>query len=513
MNGPFPYNSGNYFRVGAQSAAMPEVAPIQPELPLATPPKNGAKAASSEPAQTTPPAKKYDSILNFLRNPQNQATVPPTSTGAQSAGAKSMEGPVTDPGLDYGSLGYQDPGGYIDPSTMYSNPGGYIDPNMMYSDPYGGNGGYIDPNAMYTDPYGGTGGYIDPSTMYYNPNSIYTNPYDTSMYTGAYGSQPTTGQPTTPTTGTSTAGGNTDPTKIGDNSNDTITIPSKVTDPEAEGEETNSGVEARKLLTKADDVLDLGTGTDELTIEANDRKGTIRMTDYGGTDTISIKGKNNVLTVETDSIKGQDGQSPDAVLLGGSKEDWKIEKGPDGSAIYRNEKDGNIITIKGGGQIIFQDGQVGKDPNAKTSEGETINADLKDLVDNSSSKDIASQVDMENLSESEKDYVALQYVLRMDNDFSKASEDGGWFGTADDLEDDDFSSDDWNRCIQATQAINPALAERVKQIWDNKDSITRLDGHTGSNLSRGELDSLLQSYLKGETLKSQSSKGAAAEAD
>jgi hypothetical protein len=509
MNGPSPLNSGKPYRIGAQSMSLPESevdyqSTVQP-----------ARSPSAKPSDTAPQSKKqYESILNFVRNPQNQPAIP--TSNVQNQGVKSMDatapstGQTVDPTTGQPiAPGYQTAAAtsYQDPSVYYYTgaPGAPTYPQQgpigypSGESPYGG---YPASTPGFTDPYAGMG-YIDPTT---------------GQQVAAPSCQPTNCPPTTPPTttepsATTATSGNTDPAKIGDG-NDTITIPDKV-DGTADEATQKQQLAAQNLLKNSDDVLDLGTGTDTLTIDGSDHQGTIKTTDFGGADTVFVKGKNNNLTIETDKTP-VGGKTSDIVGLDGVKEDWEAQKGPDGSAVYINKETHNRITIKGDAKVVYSDNSAAENPNAKTSDGDKISADLKDMVDNSSSEDIAKQVNMNNLSnDSEKDYVALQFVLRMDNEFSGADKTGSWFFNAgkDDLTDDDFSSDDWKDCVNAARAINPALADRVQAIWDKKDDITRLDGHTGDDLSRGELEKILESYTKGETLESQAAKGANASAD
>jgi len=520
MNGPLPFNSGNYYLAGAQRMAQPKSEAVHFDG-VESNAQSGAKA-SNDGMQPQQSKKQYNSILNFLRNPENQAsasTAGAKGTAMKTTGAKRMDNAngaaPAEAVYDQSSGMYVDTvsGQLIDPSTGYAidpaSPGYPAAPATSTPAPAGYPTSYANTGGSW-DPYAGLG-YIDPTTGQEVPNTGggldyahlgYASPAPTTAAASPAHSTPSPSATAAPDS-------NTDPTKFGDDSNDVINIPAKV-DTTADEETQKQQTEALKLLTSSSkDPLDLGTGADQLTINADDRKGTIDLTDFRNADEVYVKGRNNTLVIHTDE-NSEDGSalSPDLVGLDGSKEDWKVSKGADGSAVYFNKETHNKITVTGDAKVIFDSGSEAKNPNAKMSEGSAIKQDWKDEIDKSTSKDIATKTNMENLSESEQDYAALQYVLRMDNDFSGASGDSGWnwFGQ-DDLTDDCFSEDDWNRCVRAARAINPKLADKVQEIWDNKDKITKLDGPGGDYLSRDELEKILESYVHGETLKSKADQG------
>lgn len=384
-------------------------------------------------------ANQYDSILSFLKN-----NPPPM------AGAKSMNGPTT----------AQTP-----PVAGAKTP----------------NGAVASDADIYRNPYEGLDYYIDPATG---------EPIIDSAATGI------------PEVAATPEAGNEDPTKIG-HSADTIIIPTKVSvdeDDENAEELEEQQEEALQLLTKSTDKLDMGGGSDVLNIQANKRRGTIKLADGGEQDKLYLQGENHNLTINTDA--------QDAIILEGPGDEWNLRK-VGSKRIYHNSSTQNTITVTGDAKVACDDGSEIKDPDAKMSNENKISDEVK-KVDNMSSEQMAKEIVFEKLSESEKDYVALQFVLRMDNAFSGADQDSGFFGIgADDLTDEAFGKDDWNRCVGAATTLNPKLADRIKTIYDNYYELTKLDHDNGGDwwfgdpyFSRKELENLRVACEKGETIKS-----------
>jgi hypothetical protein len=533
MTGPLSFSSGNYYHAGAQSLALP--ASGTDHLEATSPPlRNEARQQSNGESQPTKSKQSHQAILNFLRNPQNQPVVPVSQkTSTQNAGAKSMEvstgakpaeiayDPVTGMYMDTTTGTLIDPATgqpYI-PSTV-AYPGGYygVDPSQT---------GYLDPSFVYS-----MGGYENAGVSPYGngpTNCFPQNPNGNVDYASLGYAAPAPQQPTQqvpeqtspapaqespPGTVPAPSGYNQDPTKMGDG-NDSIVIPAKV-DPDADAETQKQQQEALKKLTKSTDVLDLGFGNNELTIEADNRKGTIKLTNCGSPDTVYIKGKNNKLTIQTDERKDDSEHSLDKVVLAGNSKDWTMEKQDDGSIKYINHVTQNEITVTGDAEVVTDDCGKIKDPDASISDEDKIPAELKMKLEKMSAKEIATQIDMDKLSKDPEekellqDYVALKFVLCMDNDFSGANDQSFWnFFGKDDLTDDAFSSDDLERCVGAARAINPKLADKVQIILDNMDDLTSLDNDTsGPNLSRSELEKILDGISKGNTLGKLVEKGA-----
>ncbi|HEY9744971.1 MAG TPA: hypothetical protein V6C99_02000 [Oculatellaceae cyanobacterium] len=506
MNGPFSFYMGNY--PPQKTAPLPASGPVfvEPETKPAVKSLGEQSPSAPTPAsesQESNPA--YGRILDFVRNVRSQ--LPTSGNITKGDGAKKMENTggsyvpaITNGGYDpmLASAGY-DPtlaGGGYDPMATSA---GY-DPMMAA-------GNYGDTGYQYNSTFG----------LYMNPaTGEFINPYDTTTQTEtALTGGPTAAAPVADPTAAAPLDVNTDPSKMGDGSNDRIVISDKKPETgEAEyyydeyGNLIEIPVEEtqEEYLTSATDVLDPGTGQDEVTIEQDGRKGTIRLADFGGMDAVSIKSKNNDLIIETDSAKGADGKPSDVVLLAGMEAHqnpdtgewgpgWRVEKGQHGTAVYTEYDESgqvvNKVTVKGKGQVIFSDGTSPEDPNAVASNKSAVREEVLELADHASAEEIAKEIQWDNLSEVEKDYVAMSFLLKVDNKLSGADEDSGFLGIGkDDLEDDDYSEDDMNRIIESARKLgNEQLAQRIEHIRDaidNKD-LRRWDGDADSGRDGGEV--------------------------
>lgn len=560
------YNSGNF-----------NLGPSQPIRPMASP-----SSANSEPAPIAQKkqapvsggiqsegveSQNYNQIVSFVRNNQ------PTVSAQGITQMNDLDGYLADPTNlgGYPGLatpvqsGYPAPG-LADPTTSWMTPSFM---NQMAADPYRNSLA-----GIQTGFYGGTfSPFADPSMnqyiqmpsldaflqadMYKSIEVAQKNAYNASMAAANANNSllanPNWGMPTSPVAQqqpavsadpTTSAGGadpnvssqedpngNTDPYNVGD-TNDTIEIndPDDATDTDTDTDTEGSDGSGADLLDSTSDVLDMGGGLDEVTVNASNRKGTIKIsnvnageaTDENGAqateDIVTINGKHNKLTIS--------GDKRDAIQLNGSLKtkdnpdgEWVAKKGPKkGTIIYTNKKDGNVITVKGGAQVLM----VGEDGEAETApdlwapvKNGLEPKDPKAYADTKTSTEIAHNTDFSNMTESEQDYVAFQFLLRLKN--SEADDHG--IGV--DIEDPDFSTVDIKRAAEAAKALgNQALSDRLMELVDAKQNkkLTLRDGKGPSTyfsldniwqnktvgngmLSREELEKIRDEIKGGKTLK------------